>query len=278
MRVVPATGFTADALAACFTEAFENYLIGSMVLDAATLPRFLARQGAELSLSRCVVDDAGALLGLCFVGAFGDRRRRVGGMGLRPAARGTGAARRLLRQVVDDAREAGCDAVELEVFAQNEPAVRLYRSEGFDELAPLWGFERAPGAADGGADTPKRIGLRCAGRWLLGRGHPDLPYQVSGHAVAGMDAATTTAWRLGRGLLMFTEPAADRIGVAVLNDLDPAQRDAERLLRALVARFPRHTIRVPQLVREDVAGGALRAAGFVALPLHQLQMRKCLAA
>jgi GNAT superfamily N-acetyltransferase len=275
MRIVAAADFEAGALAACFTAAFDGYLAGSFVMDAASLPRFLARQGADPALSRCVVDDAGALLGLCFVGEFA-RRRRVGGMGLLPAARGTGAARGLLRQVVDEARDAGCDAVELEVFAQNEPAARLYRSEGFVELAPLWGFERAPAPLPVAADVePQPVDIDGAARWLVRHGHPDLPYQVSGHALARSDPASTL-WRTGQGLMQFAPAGPDRLAVGLLNDLHPSQQDAGRLLAALIARHPGHTIRAPQLMREDVAGRAFRQLGFVPLPLHQLQMRKVL--
>lgn len=274
MKIVPASGFGAGALAACFSAAFDGYLAGSIVMDAATLPRFIARQGADLSLSRCVVDSTGALAGLCFVGEFA-RRRRIGGMGVVAGARGTGAAGLLLRQVIDEARTDGLDAVELEVFARNEPAVRLYRAHGFAELAPLWGFERAPGAAPPAEVAPKRIAARRAGRWLRARGHPDLPYQVSGHALVHADPASTL-WRIGRGLIQFAELAPQRLSIGLLNDLDPAQHDARRLLGALIAAHPAHTLRVPQLMRDDVAGAALRAMGFQPLPLHQLQMRSAL--
>lgn len=278
MRIVATADFDMAALAACFTAAFDGYLAGSFVMDEAALPRFLARQGADPALGRCVVDDAGALLGLCFVGEFAGRRR-VGGMGLLPGARGTGAARRLLREVVGEAREAGCDAVELEVFAQNEPALRLYRSEGFVELAPLWGFERAPGPTataeeDGIEPVPMRVDQ--AARWLIASGHPDLPYQVSGHALANADPAATTLWRIGQALMQFAETAPDRLSVGLLNDLDVHQLDAQRLLRTLATRHPSHTIRAPQLMRDDVAGQAFRQQGFEQLPLHQLQMRKVL--
>ena len=49
--------------------------------------------------------------------------------------------------------------------------------------------------------------------------------------------------------------------------------DARRLLCSLIARHPAHAIHVPQLMRDDVAGVALREAGFETLPLHQMQMR-----
>jgi hypothetical protein len=72
---------------------------------------------------------------------------------------------------------------------------------------------------------------------------------------------------------VFGQAADERLVVNVLVDADPAQADAARLLRWLVARYPGHAIHVPQLMRDDVAARALRAAGFDVLALHQMQMR-----
>jgi len=53
------------------------------------------------------------------------------GMGVCRAYRGQGIGRRLLTAALARAREFGLERVELEVFASNTPAVRLYQSEGF---------------------------------------------------------------------------------------------------------------------------------------------------
>jgi len=277
LDVVPASDWSTEALAACFTAAFEGYIAGSFTMDAAALPRFLARQGADLALSRCIVRD-GELIGLAFVGQYanpstGSGRRRVGGMGVLPAARGSGASRMLLQQVVDEAREAGLDAVELEVFAQNAPALRLYRAAGFIEGAPLWGFVREPVAGVHALpSTPRRVSREEAAPWLLAHAADDLPYQVSGHAVKQLDDASQI-WQIGQALIVFSEASEHRLTLSLLFDADPAQRDAGRLLNALLQAYPQHTVRVPQLMRDDVAGRALRDAGFTPLVLHQLQMK-----
>ena len=272
LRVAPALDFDADALAACFTAAFDGYLAGSFAMDAVVLPRFLARQGADLALSRAVERD-GVLAGVAFVGAFADRRRLCA-MGVRAQARGTGASTALLQQVIAEARAAQVASLELEVFVQNVPAVRLYRSAGFIDGPALWGFMRAAGGrVEAVADTPDVVSLDEAAGWLLLSGPDDLPYQVSGYALRHGDV-TQQPRRLGEALLVFSQAGADaRLVVNVLVDADPAQADAARLLRWLVARYPGHTIHVPQLMRDDVAARALRAEGFEVLPLHQMQMR-----
>jgi ribosomal protein S18 acetylase RimI-like enzyme len=272
LRIAPAREFDADALAACFTAAFDGYLAGSFTMDAAALPRFLARQGADLALSRAVVRD-GALAGVAFVGAYADRRRLCA-MGVRAPARGSGASKALLQQVIAEARAAHAASLELEVFVQNTPAVRLYRSAGFVDGPALWGFMRAAGGSvEEVADEPDVVSLEEAAGWLLLSGPDDLPYQVSGYALRHADV-TQQPRRLGEALLVFGQAAVnERLVVNVLVDADPAQADAARLLRWLVARYPGHAIHVPQLMRDDVAARALRAAGFDVLALHQMQMR-----
>lgn len=55
------------------------------------------------------------------------------GIGILPSHRGLGLGRRLLRSTIDDAFAKGLERVELEVFASNQRAHRLYREFGFVE-------------------------------------------------------------------------------------------------------------------------------------------------
>lgn len=54
------------------------------------------------------------------------------GMGLLPAYRGQGLGRRLLRETLDRAFAKGLRRIELEVFATNLTALRLYARAGFE--------------------------------------------------------------------------------------------------------------------------------------------------
>ena len=275
MQIVRATEWPYEALAECFTAAFEGYIAGSITLSAQSLPRFLERQGADLSLSRCVVSD-GELAGVTFIGQYA-QRRRIGGMGLRPQARGTGASRLLLSHVIDEARADGMTAVELEVFVQNAPAVALYRAAGFADGPALWGFSREPirPTSPDDAVSPDTVTASQAADWLLAHGRDDLPYQASGHALHHADPAAIF-WRFGQALMAFSEPADEQFIVPLLFDAAPSQRDAQRLLNLLMERHPRHRVRVPQLMRDDCAAQALRRARFTPLPIHQMQMRLAL--
>jgi GNAT superfamily N-acetyltransferase len=57
-------------------------------------------------------------------------------MYVRPRARGAGAGRRLVAQLIDDARELGYRKVRLESLKALAPAHGLYRSVGFVEIPP----------------------------------------------------------------------------------------------------------------------------------------------
>jgi RimJ/RimL family protein N-acetyltransferase len=59
--------------------------------------------------------------------------RHVGrlGMGLLPHVRGHGVGQRLAQATIDAARRQGIERIELEVFASNTRAIRLYERLGF---------------------------------------------------------------------------------------------------------------------------------------------------
>jgi ribosomal protein S18 acetylase RimI-like enzyme len=80
------------------------------------------------------VDSVEDVIGWCDIVRLPlDGFRHVGrlGMGLLPKARGIGVGRRLVEETVKLARERGVERVQLDVFATNRRAIRLYESLGF---------------------------------------------------------------------------------------------------------------------------------------------------
>jgi ribosomal protein S18 acetylase RimI-like enzyme len=86
------------------------------------------------SVYQVVAVDGGNVIGAC------DVRRselkgfaHVGqlGMYVRKAWRGRGIGRKLLSACLSVVKQAGLEKIELEVFADNIPAIRLYESTGF---------------------------------------------------------------------------------------------------------------------------------------------------
>jgi RimJ/RimL family protein N-acetyltransferase len=80
------------------------------------------------------IDAAGEVVGWCDIARpmlEGFRHCGRLGMGVLPPLRGRGVGRRLAEAAIDAARSRGVERVELEVFASNPRAIRLYERLGF---------------------------------------------------------------------------------------------------------------------------------------------------
>lgn len=269
-----------EALHQAFSAAFSDYLIGPFQLSVSQWPRFLARQGAQLALSRAALR-GGKVISFAFVAPRPELGSwRLAAMGSVPEARGSGAAAALLDDFVQRAAEAGMQRVELECFARNERALRLYEGRGFQRVHELHGYARAAGESRRPA-APAAAGLAVALQdafdWLdaASRARGDLPLQVTAASLREQPVPLM-AWRRGSAQMVFAdaggETAAGELTVLSLVDLDPAQRDAEALLAALLHERPGKRFAVPQLQRRDLGGDALHRQGFAPLPLHQWLM------
>nr|WP_316640473.1 GNAT family N-acetyltransferase [uncultured Roseateles sp.] len=272
LTLVPGDQLAPELLHAAFTAAFADYLIGPFQLSAEQWPQFLGRQAADLGLSR-VAMRGGEPLAFALVAPRSPGRWRLATMGALPSARGSGAAPALLDDFMARAAAAGLDAVELEVFAQNERALRLYQGRGFATRHELHGYSLARACFDGTAPSADEIDLPAAFAWLdeTALGLSDLPLQITPVSLRALPNSLQ-ALRRGQAQLVFSVTAPALVTVHSLVDRDPAQADALALLQQLLARHPQHEIKVPQLQRIDVGGQALRQLGFQVQPLHQLLM------
>lgn len=267
-----------------FREAFADYLIGPFLIPLDQWPAFLARQGVDLGRSRVALRDGRPLAFALVAPRPAQGRWRLATMGALPAARGRGAAAQLLDELVARAAAQGLGGLELEAFAQNERAVRLYRSRGFSVRHALHGFEAPADMPDDMPDDGQGVAGHAAVEavdfaaglaWLeqAARRLDDLPLQVCAPVLAALPGAPRV-WRQGPAQLVFGVPDEGAITVHSLVDATPEQAGALALLRALRQRHPGRAIRVPALQRDDLGGQALRRAGFTPQPLHQWWMHK----
>jgi GNAT superfamily N-acetyltransferase len=280
--LAPADSVEPGILHAAVVASFADYLIGPFAIPFNAWPSFLGGQGVDLHESRValaggVVQAFALLAPRAGLGVW-----RLAVMGALPAARGSGLAPQLLDDLLRRAVDAGVRDAELECFAQNERALRLYRSRGFAPLHELHGYARAAGlplpADAGNDDTAVPVGLADAFAWLdavaLRRG--DLPLQVTGVSLRARTVALQ-AWRRGAAQLVFTGNGEGAVTIQSLIDTQERQADAQSLVAQLVRRFSTSRIGVPQLQRADLGGDALLRLGFERLSLHQCLMRKPLA-
>lgn len=265
-------------LHAAFEAAFADYLIGPFVLPLNAWPGLLARQGVVPALSRVALDGEGRLLAFALAAPRPELNSwRLATMGALPAARGTGAAPSLLADFLARARQAGCQRAELEVFAQNERARRLYERQGFRPMDALYGYQ---GPVPAGALRPVRELAWAEALDWLGEAEASglaLPLQQSRAGLAAVQGQR--AWTWGSALLTGA-PKADDPGIFLIGalvDRMPGQADAQTLLQSLAASHPAwQDWRMPQLLRDSVGGDALSRLGLQRQPLHQLWMHQAL--
>lgn len=273
--LVPADQVAPADLHAAFTAAFADYLIGPFTLPLDQWPRFTGRQGVDLALSRAALVKEAVFAFALVAPRPGLGTWRLATMGAVPAARGGGSAPRLLDDFIARAAAAGCRQVELECFAQNERALRLYRSRGFETVHELQGYSLAaagPVAADDGG--VEAVSLEEAFAWLdrASTERGDLPLQVTPISLRAQPVPLS-ALRRGSAQIVFAA-AADTVTIHSLVDQEPGQAAAQALVAQLVRQHPGYRITVPQLQRPDLGGRALERLGFQRAPLHQLMMRK----
>lgn len=67
------------------------------------------------------------------------------GMGLLPEFRGEGIGGKLLKAVLDHAKNFGLEKVELHVYTSNEPAIALYKKFGFEQEGLIKKYRKLDG-------------------------------------------------------------------------------------------------------------------------------------
>ncbi len=278
LPLIPTDQLPPEALHAAFTRAFADYVAGPFQMDLSQWPGLLTRQGIDLALGCAAVDaTTGAVQAFALVAPRSALSRwRLGTMGAVPEARGGGAARLLLQDLLARARAAGMAAVGLEVFAQNPRAMRLYERYGFVAQHPLRAYRTVAPEVEGAAPVPEAWTQPAAAAlaWLdaAATAVPDLPVQVSASVVQVL-TVPWTAWQCGSAQLVLSGDRDSGVIVRSLVDRNPAQADAEALVRALLAAHPGATVTVPPLQRPDLGGETLTRLGFEAEPLWQWLMR-----
>ncbi len=146
-----------------FTAAYEGYVV-PMHIDEAALAWMQEKFDFDLDASRIAFLE-GEPVGLANLAVRGPDAW-VGGIGVVPAARRTGAGEALMRALHEEARERGVERVWLEVIVENTGARALYEKLGYGQMqdVEVWTLPAAEGdhagrevpAAEAKARLPER--------------------------------------------------------------------------------------------------------------------------
>ena len=131
-----ATGEGASAL----NRVFERYLI-PITFSSEQLHLHITYNDVDASASPIWYDDDGNVLAAALLAVRG-KRGWIGGFGVAPEYRGQGYAIELFKAIERTARERDLESIQLEVLADNAPAIQTYKSAGFDVTRTLRSFER----------------------------------------------------------------------------------------------------------------------------------------
>jgi len=268
----PLDALSWDEAAAAFTAGYEGYVIPVRVGGADLAARCEA-EDVDRAASYVISDDAGpAAIGLI---ARRGSRARLAAFAVVPRMRGRGLARPALARLIEESERRGDEALELEVFEHNLPAVRLYEAGGFLPTDRLVGFEAETASPPAGqapaleTSTPAELAAQLAAD-AAGAG---LPWQLQADTIGRMGAPWQVV-RDGSGAWAMVDLSrADAVGLRLMFTLAARRRQglARRLLAAIRANAAGKPVRVAQLIPERNAPFA-RALGFKEAEHGQLRM------
>jgi ribosomal-protein-alanine N-acetyltransferase len=125
--------------------AAERELFGATAWSAETFWSELAHPDSRWYV--VAEDPSGSLLGYAGLMAGGAAEADVQTVAVLPPAQGRGVGGVLVRALVGEAVRRGASALLLEVRADNDRAIALYRRHGFEQLAVRHGYYQ-PGNVD----------------------------------------------------------------------------------------------------------------------------------
>ena len=272
-EIVPAYELPLAEQARVFNDAFTGYVGGSgFHFNASSLAAFLSAYGIDLSHSRFVRDAERGLISFGYINRTGNVTR-LGGMGTIPTARRCGAGAFLVAQLLADAKARNDVQMFLEVIEQNPPAVALYRSLGFESVTRLVGWRSGKAKLVGSVAEVGEISMIEALRLPLGPDYPELPWQISRHAIAKV--ALGRAFALDKVAIVIGNPEVSPTRLHGYLGFTGSNWEALRTLtRSLVAKFPNSEFVAPPIFPEQFGSEIFHPLGFKPEPLTQFLMRK----
>lgn len=257
-----------ESTAALITKGFSDYFV-PIQIPVAGLLTMVRQDSVDLQQSR-VIFNAGEPVGVALIARRG-WTSRLAAMSIVPNARSKGIGAVAMQQLLAEAKTRGDKTMLLEVIEQNEPAVRLYEKGGFQKMRRLIGFTGQPKIEKAEIEL-EQVDVREVARVLTAHGSDDLPWQISGESLAQANPPSV-GYRADASYLALSNPDAPTVVIRAIVTLPDARRqgNATKLLRAVIARHPEKTWRVPATFPKEL-GGVYEKIGMARDSLSQWQM------
>lgn len=135
IQIVPISEEHIDGFHRCLDSvARERRYIGLLKAPPMESIREFVRSNIRDKIPQYVAVEQDRVIGWCDISpSKGEGFTHCGrlGMGVQHGYRGKGIGTRLMEKAISAARDSGIERVELEVYASNIPAIRLYEKRGF---------------------------------------------------------------------------------------------------------------------------------------------------
>jgi ribosomal protein S18 acetylase RimI-like enzyme len=271
-EIVPAHDVPLPDQARISTDAFTGYIGGSFEMDAGKLAGFMSAQGIDLCYSRFCRIAGGPIASFGYINRTGNIVR-LAGMATVAAARRSGAAAFLVKQLLKEARERRDAGMVLEVIEQNAAAVALYQSSGFDTLGRLFGWRTTRPQMPGDREAIQAISMQTALGFASPLDYPELPWQISRFAAAKNPAAQ--AFALDNVAVIVGNPTTSPARIHGFLGCAPSNWDTTRRLTAgLLARYPNCEFMTIPIFPDSFGTEIFDPLDFRKEPMTQFLMRK----
>lgn len=272
LNTKPASDYPTTALVQYLNLGFESYLI-PIHFDIPSFLTMLHKDNIDLNFSRVLL--AGDQpSGIALIARRG-WTSRLAAMGIVKNVRNQGAGSWFMEMLINEARQRNDREMVLEVIEQNDPAVHLYKKQGFQTVRRLIGLINQDAKQDAKTDL-QEIDLREMGRLILQHGLPDLPWQLSGETIALLNPPVR-AFKKGKAYIAISNPNVEFVEILSLLVEPPARGKglAVDLLENVMANHAGRKWHVRAILPEEL-GITFERAGFQREELSQWQMRQAL--
>lgn len=273
LKTVSASNYSLPDLVEFLNRGFEDYFV-PIQFNIVTFSDMLRKDGIDLTDSRVLIAEDRPC-GLALIAHRATRHTsRLAAMGVAKEVRGKGAGTWFMDGLIREARQRGDHEMVLEVIEQNEPAVKLYRSSGFQTVRRLIGFtRRGQDAKENGKSSLDKVDLREMGQLVSQHGLADLPWQLSGESIARLNPPAC-AYCSGPAYMVVSNPEAEHVVIWSLL-VEPQARGrglGTGILKSAISQHPGKTWHMPALLPQEL-GKVFERAGFEKEELSQWQMR-----